>query len=157
MPSHVFKWDWWITVGLLFFWNYFLSMNLYLVSLKMVLFIFKKYVSRHINICMRVFVCMSVIVMFVCIFLNGASHRRLEIQIFRSKQCIEKHLLTSKWTLKYIGIRAINSTLDYFTTLFHRLLTESYSLQKIHVLGNITPGICFPLCIMLLRSKWGIF
>lgn len=82
----------------------------------MVLFIFKKYISRHINICMKVFVCMSVI---VCIFFNGAIHRRLDIQIFNSKQYIEKHLLTSKWTLKYIGIRAINPTLDYFTTLYH--------------------------------------
>lgn len=144
-------------MGLLFFGNYFLSMNLYLVSIKTVLFIFKKYVNRHINICMRVFVCMSVIVMFVCIFLNGAIHRRLEIQIFRSKQCIEKHLLTSKWTLKYIGIRAINPTLDYFTTLSHPPFTESYSLQKILVLENITPGIYFPPWIMLLRSKWEIF
>ena len=89
----------------------------------MVLFIFKKYVSRHVNICMKVFVCMSVIVLFVCIFLNGVLHRRLEIQIFGSKQYTEKHLLTSKWTLKYIGLRAINPTLDYFTTLYHPAFT----------------------------------
>lgn len=105
------------------FFKLFLSMHLYLVSLKIVLFIFKKYASRHVNICMKVFVCMSVIVMFICIFLNGALHRRLEIQIFSSKQYIEKHLLTSKWTLKYIGIRAINPTLDYFTTLYHPAFT----------------------------------
>lgn len=88
-------------------------------SLKMFLFVFKRNVNMYMNVVSES-VCIYVFDCHVCLcFFPSVTHWRFEKQIFSSQAEYweESSHLTSKWTLKYIGIRALNATLGCLGTL----------------------------------------
>lgn len=72
------------------------------------------------GICVHVYECH----VYLCFFFQELPTEDLKHKsLVHRQKTIEKHLLTSKWTLKYIEIRALNPTLVYLATLSHHTFT----------------------------------